>query len=38
MLKKEYEFSRIGWEAMFESGIDFMVKSYMKEFYPDVKI
>ena len=37
MLKKEYEFSRIGWEAMFESCIDFMVDAYMKEFHPDVK-
>ena len=37
MLEKKYEFSNIGWEAIFESGIDFMVDAYMKEFHPDVK-
>ena len=38
MLEKKYTFSNINWEAMFESGIDFMVDAYIKEFYPDVKI
>ncbi len=38
MLEKKYEFSAPGWEAIFESGIDFMVDAYIKEFYPDVKI
>ncbi len=36
LLCEKYRFKKSSWQALFESGISFLVKAYLQKFYPEI--